>query len=203
MRSLYVTDRAAIGDERLAGVLDRLAGAPAVSVTLREAGGDDRALADRARDAKARLGPSVALYVHRRFDVALAAGAAGVHLPSSGLPLPKVRAHTPRGFRVGLSTHSAPEAEEAIAQGADFVVIGPVFDTPSKRQYGPPLGPGALAALPPRGTHACEVYAIGGIDEDRLSELEPYRDRISGVAAIRLFQESADPRAVAERIAAR
>ena len=203
MKSLYVTERAAIGDERLAGVLDRLAGAPDVTVTLRERPADDRVLLERARDARGRLGGAVPLYVHRRFDVALAAGADGVHLPADGLPLPRVRANTPRGFRIGVSTHSAPEAEEAIAQGADLVVIGPVFDTPSKRAYGAPLGPAALAALPPRDSHGCEVYAIGGVNEDNLPALDPYRDRISGVAAIRLFQESPDPRALAERLAAR
>jgi thiamine-phosphate pyrophosphorylase len=114
-----------------------------------------------------------------------------------------VRTHTPRGFRVGLSTHSPREAGEAIAAGADLVVLGPIFDTPSKRAFGAPLGPASLAALPPAESHGCEVYAIGGISQERLPELDPYRDRISGVAAIRLFQECADPRAVAERIAAR
>jgi thiamine-phosphate pyrophosphorylase len=204
MKSLYVTDRAAIGDDRLAAVLNRLAGAAGLAVTLREDPAlADRDLAGRARDARQRLGETVPLFVHRRFDVALAAGAAGVHLPSHGLPLPRVRADVRRGFRVGLSTHSAAEAEEAIAVGADFVVIGPVFDTPSKRRYGAPLGPEALAALPHRDTHSCEVFAIGGVDESRLPELDRYRDRISGVAAIRLFQDSSDPRDVAERIAAR
>jgi thiamine-phosphate pyrophosphorylase len=203
MKSLYVTDRRAIGDERLAGVLGRLAGAPDFGVVLRESPAEDRTLLAHARGARGLLGDSVPLYVHRRFDIALAAGAAGVHLPSNGLPLPAVRANTPRGFRIGISTHSAPEAEEAISRGADLVVIGPVFDTPSKRAFGPPLGPGVLAALPNRATHSCEVYAIGGVDEARLPELEPYRDRICGVAAIRLFQESPDPRGVAERLSAR
>ena len=204
MKALYVTDRAAVGDERLAGVLDRLAEVAGIAVTLREDSTvTDRDLTARAREARGRLGDSVPLYVHRRFDVALASGAAGVHLPSHGLPLPRVRAATPRGFRVGLSTHSAAEAGDAIAGGADFVVIGPVFDTPSKRRYGAPLGPAALSELPRRDTHSCDVFAIGGVDEERLPDLDPYRDRISGVAAIRLFQESGDPRAVAERIAAR
>jgi thiamine-phosphate pyrophosphorylase len=165
MNLLYVTDRAAIGGERLASVLDRLSGAPNLTVALREAPADDRILLERAREARDRLGNAVPLYVHRRFDIAMAAGAAGVHLPASGLPLPKVRASTPRGFRIGVSTHSASEAEQAISEGADLVVIGPVFDTPSKRPFGPPLGPAALAALPRRETHACDVYAIGGVDE--------------------------------------
>jgi thiamine-phosphate pyrophosphorylase len=203
MKSLYVTDRGAIGDERFARLLERLAWAPQLSVELRETSGTDREKLGLARAVREQLGPGVPIYVHRRFDVALAAGAAGVHLPANGLPLSRVRTHTPRGFRVGLSTHSPREAGEAIAAGADLVVLGPIFDTPSKRAFGAPLGPASLAALPPAESHGCEVYAIGGISQERLPELDPYRDRISGVAAIRLFQECADPRAVAERIAAR
>ena len=202
MKALYVTDRGAIGDDRFARVLDSLAGAP-VSVELRETSGTDRERVALARAVRERLGADVPLYVHRRFDVARAAGASGVHLPSNGLPPSRVRAWTPRGFRVGVSTHSPAQAREAIAAGADLVVIGPIFDTPSKRAFGAPLGVAALDALPPAASHGSEVYAIGGISEERLPELDPYRDRISGIAAIRLFQESAAPRAAAERIAAR
>ncbi len=202
MKALYVTDRAAVGDRRFFEILDALAGAP-LSVELREKGSADRELFDLALAARRRLGPGVALSVNRRFDVALAAGADGVHLPSDGLPLPRIRAHTPRGFRIGISTHGPDEAAAAIEAGADSVVIGPMFDTPSKRAWGPPLGPEALGRLPETGTHGCEVYAIGGIDEGNLAALDPYRGRISGIAAIRLFQESPDPRAVAERLAAR
>ena len=153
--------------------------------------------------ARQRLGPAVPLSVNRRFDIALAAGADGVHLPADGLPLLRVRAHTPRGFRIGVSTHSADEASDAIEAGAEVVVIGPVFDTPSKRAFGTPLGAAALSDLPPRASHASDVFAIGGISEANLGALEPYRDRISGVAAVRLFQEASGPRAAAERIAAR
>ena len=108
-----------------------------------------------------------------------------------------------RSTSIADSTHSAHEAQDAIAAGADVVIIGPIFDTPSKRAFGAPLGPAALGALPPAASHGCEVYAIGGMSEERLADLEPYRDRISGIAAIRLFQESARPRETAERIAAR
>lgn len=202
MKALYVTDRAAAGDERFFAVLDALAGAP-ISVQLREKQTGDREVLDLARAVSERLGPPAALSIHRRFDIALAAGAGGVHLPADGLPLARIRAHTPRGFRIGLSTHAPEEAAAAIASGADSVVIGPIFDTPSKRVYGPPLGPECLSRLPEANTHSCEVYAIGGIREDNLAALDPYRDRIAGIAAIRLFQESDDPRATAERIAAR
>jgi len=203
VKALYVTDRDAIGETRMGAILSSLAGAPGLAVVLRESSSDDRDRLARARDARRRLGATVPLLVHRRFDVALASEADGVHLPSDGLPVARVRAMVPRGFRVGVSTHAAAEAERALADGADLVVIGPVFDTPSKRPYGLPLGPAALAALPPLASHRGEVYAIGGVDESRLEALAPYADRISGVAAIRLFQESPDPRAAVERLAAR
>ncbi|MCA1582382.1 MAG: thiamine phosphate synthase [Acidobacteria bacterium] len=203
MKTLYVTDRPAVSDERFEAVLESLAGAPLLTVQLREKGASDRQTIAWAAAARRALGPDVALYVNRRFDLALASGAEGVHLPSDGLPLPRVRANTPRGFRVGVSTHSAAEAAEAISGGADLVVIGPVFSTPAKAPLGDPLGPEALRDLPPAREHGSDVFAIGGISEENVALLEPYRDRISGVAGIRLFQDAPDPGAVARRIARR
>ncbi len=203
MKSLWVTDRTAIGDRRFEEMLRRLAGAPELSVQLREPPGSDKQCLEQACRARKTLGPEVPLHVNRRFDIALAAGASGVHLPADGLPPGRVRAVTPRGFRIGVSTHSALEAEAAIESGVDLVVLGPIFDTPSKRAFGAPLGVAVLAQLPARESHDSAVFAIGGIDEASLPALEPYRDRISGIAAVRLFQEALDPRGVVERIAAR
>jgi thiamine-phosphate pyrophosphorylase len=203
VKALYVTDRAAAGDEGLRRILTALAGAPELSVQLREKGTPDRETLALARRCRGWLGGGVPLYVNGRFDIAAAAGADGVHLPADGLPLDRVRANTPRGFRVGVSAHSAAEARVAIGGGADLVVLGPIFDTPSKHAFGPPLGPEALADLPPRAEHGTDVFAIGGVAGDNLDRLEPWRDRISGIAAVRLFQEAGDPRAVAEGIARR
>lgn len=203
MKALWVTDRSAAGDARFEDLLARLAGAPGLSVQLRERGTPDRDCLRWARHARRALGQTTPLYVNRRLDIALAASADGVHLPASGLPLARVRAAAPRGFHVGVSTHSAAGASRAIEEGADVVVVGPIFETPSKRAYGPPLGPEALGDLPPRSDHNCAVYAIGGINEGNLGRLNPYRDRIDGVAAIRYFQEAADPRAAAEELASR
>ena len=202
MKALYVTDRAAIGDTRFDLILASLHGAPGLAVELREKGEGDRQTLRRAESAREALGPDVPLLVNGRLDLALAAGASGIHLPADGLPLGRVRAAVPRGFLVGVSTHSPAEAAAAIEGGADVVVIGPIFDTPSKLSFGAPLGIGALEALPPREGHESDVYAIGGIGESELERLAPYRDRIAGVAAVRLFQDSPDPRAVVERIGA-
>ncbi len=196
-----MTDRAAIGSEPLEELLALLAGAEGLSVELRERECSDRDLLERAKRARAILGDTP-LSINRRFDVSLAAGAKGVHLPASGLPVGRVKANTPRGFRVGASTHSAAEATAAIEAGADVVVLGPIFDTPSKRAYGKPLGPAALTELPPTSSHAAEVYAIGGINLENVGQLLPFRDRMAGVAAVRLFQEASDPRAVLTRLAA-
>ncbi len=203
MKCLYVTDRPAIRDDRFERLLESLAGAPGLVVELREKASTDRETLRWARVAREKLGRDVPLFVNRRLDIALAAEADGVHLPADGLPIQRVRSGSPRGFRVGVSTHTTGEAARAIEEGADLVVIGPIFETPSKMAFGTPLGPEALADLPLGGTHAADVFAIGGIDESRLDRLEPFRDRISGVAAIRLFQEAPEPRAVVERIAAR
>jgi thiamine-phosphate pyrophosphorylase len=201
VNGLYVTDRAAIGSERLEEFLALLAGSESLSVQLREHDCPDRELLSRASRARQILG-STPLSINRRFDVALACGAGGVHLPASGLPVPRVKANTPRGFRVGVSTHSAGEAAAAIEAGADVVVLGPIFDTPSKRAYGKSLGPGALADLPPSSSHDAEVYVIGGMNLENIGQLLPYRDRIAGAAGVRLFQEAGDPLALLTSLAA-
>jgi thiamine-phosphate pyrophosphorylase len=217
VKSLYVTDRASVGDERWEEVLASLAaaaseaasaaagatgGGEVLTVQLRERETSDRETVELAVRARRSLGGGIPLFVNRRFDVALAAGADGVHLPADGLPVPRVRANAPRGFRVGVSTHSAAEVERALDDGADLIVFGPLFATPSKAAFGDPLGPAALAALPAAADREAELYAIGGIGEERIGELLPWRDRFDGIAGIRLFQEAADPGAVLVRIAA-
>jgi thiamine-phosphate pyrophosphorylase len=202
VKALWVTDRTSCGDERYEEILRALGGAPDLAVELREKGGlSDLDLLARARHAREALGASVPLWVNRRFDVALAAGAAGVHLPADGLPVRRVRANTPRGFSVGVSTHSPEEARRAIEDGADVVVLGPIFDTPGKRVFGSPLSPAALDGLPLLEEHGAAVYAIGGISLENAEEIARRADRVSGIAAIRVFQDSPDPRAAAGRIA--
>jgi len=203
MKALWVTDRRAAGDGRFEELLGRLGGMPGLTVQLREKGTSDLEALEWARRAREKLGASTPLFVNRRLDIAIASGAAGVHLPASGLPLSRVKTAAPRGMRVGVSTHSASEAARAIEEGADLVVLGPIFDTPSKREFGPPLGPETLEALPRRAAHVSEVYVIGGISAGTLARLDPWLDRIDGVAAIRYFQQALDPRAAAGELTRR
>jgi thiamine-phosphate pyrophosphorylase len=193
MKVMSITGRSARDPRLFRILLDEFRAVPPEYFQVRDKEATDRALLALLRQAREEL-PETRVLANARFDLALASGAAGVVLPADGLPLEAVRRETPRGFLVGKSTHSASEAAEALEQGADLVLLGPVFDTPSKRRFGPPLGPEVLRDLPEEG----EVLAVGGIDLGRLSELAPYRPRLSGIAAIRLFEDAADPSAAVE-----
>ena len=139
-----------------------------------------------SRAAAIARGSKTRLLVNDRFDIARTAGADGVQLTTRSLPASVVRRLCGEDFLIGVSTHSVESAVEARAGGADFAVFGPVFDTASKRAFGPPQGleklrevTSALAGFP--------VVAIGGINLENV--LECFDAGASGMAAIRLFNE--------------
>lgn len=139
-------------------------------------------LAQRA--AEITRGSRTRLLVNDRFDVARAAGADGVHLTTQSLPASIVRQRCGEDFLIGVSTHSLEEARTASEMGADFVVFGPVFETESKRIFGPPHGVDKLREVA-EALRGFPVVAIGGVDRENMSEC--LRAGASGVAAIRLF----------------
>jgi len=93
-----------------------------------------------ATDPCGSLATRPCVLVNDRLDVALAAGAEGVHLGGHSMPVAAVRKLAPRPFLLGVSCHSLSEAMAAESGGADYLVLGPVFETPSKLRYGRPLG---------------------------------------------------------------
>ena len=188
--SLYlITDRAA-ASRPPADVVEECLAAGLRAVQLREKDLEARdllALADTLREATQRHGAR--LIVNDRADVALAASADGVQRTHSSRPVSALRGFTPPGFLVGASVHSEAEARDAAAQGADFIVFGPVYDTASKRRYGPPQGLAALEAV----TRAVDrpVLAVGGLTPERVPEV--LAAGAAGVAVIGAIYAAARP----------
>lgn len=128
------------------------------------------------------------LLVNDRFDVARAAGADGVHLTSLSLPASVVREACGSEFLIGVSTHSLDEARRARDGGADFVVFGPVFETESKRAFGPPQGLEKLQRVTSE-LQGFPVLAIGGVTLDNAESC--YAAGASGFAGISWFNAGA------------
>lgn len=125
------------------------------------------------------------ILINDRVDVALAGELDGIQLGCHSVGLGSVRQQLRESnLLIGASVHSMDEFLFAVDEGASFVTLGPIFATPSKAAYGPPLGLELLTRVCQRAS--IPVFALGGID------LENYRSCLtagaSGVAAIRLFQ---------------
>jgi len=122
----------------------------------------------------------IKLLINDRVDVCLAIDADGVHLPSSGFPIYAARKILGKDKWIGVSCHSVDEVHQAGKEGADFVVFGPVYDTPSKRPYGSPLGLETFREA--KAGSAIPLFAIGGVNADRLEEV--FSAGADGVAMI-------------------
>ncbi len=185
-----ITDRLALRAPQWAAQLDLIAQAAALGVPLiqiREKDLSARELAELARAAIAVARPHGArILINDRADVALAVGADGVHLRVNSLAAEQVRAIAPSDFLIGVSTHSMAEAQAAQAGGANFITSGPVYETPSKREYGAPLGLAKFREIAASVT--LPVYALGGINLENLRE--PLQHGAAGIAAISLFQNA-------------
>ncbi len=190
-----MTDRRAVGaDADLLAVIRRAAAAGVDWIQIREKDLPARRLVELVRGAvEATRDSPTRIFVNDRLDVALAAGAAGVHLGEESLPVAAVVAwrregHAPAGFLVGASCHSLTAVVDAERAGADYIFFGPVFTTPSKAAFGPPQGLDRLAEV--CRSVRIPVLAIGGVTLENAGQC--LATGAAGIAAIRLFQEATD-----------
>jgi thiamine-phosphate pyrophosphorylase len=191
---LAINDRARLDAGGWEAWCAELAAAGVDGLQVRAPGIADSELLALAASARELFARPRFLSVNRRFDVALAAGADGVHLPADGLPVGRVRAASGGRLVIGRSTHALDEVRRAADEGADYVVFGPVYDTPSKRGV---LAPRGLEALAEAAAVGVPLYAIGGIDAGRAAAV--LRQGAQGVAAIRACATAAS---AAELVAA-
>ncbi len=184
-----MTDRHATGGRDLVTTVARAldAGLPAVQLRDKDLPGRALfALAERLREATARTG--ALLFVNDRVDIARAVGADGVQLGAASLPVDVARGLVAPHVLIGQSVHTTAELHET---RADFVVYGPIFDTPSKRAFGPPQGLARLCEAV--GRSPVPVLAIGGIDASTVAAV---RDAaVHGVAVVRAILGAPDPSA--------
>jgi thiamine-phosphate pyrophosphorylase len=195
----YVTDRRSLADgfDRAGKLQLQKIGQAAKAgvdwIQLREKDLSGRELAAFAGQAISRAGSSSAILVNDRVDVACATCATGVHLGEQSLPAEEAKRlasqrFAKENFIVGVSAHSLEAAMQAEQAGADYVIFGPVYTTPTKASYGQPQGVQRLQEICKR--LRIPVLAIGGITLVNAGDC--FAAGAAGIAAIRLFQNAAN-----------
>ena len=180
-RLLLVTDRHQTNGRPLVPLLQRVFTAAAPAIQLRERDLSAREYVALAREVQAVMASRRSqLLINDRIDVALALEGVGVHLRSNSLPVSVARQLLGAQRLLGVSVHAVEEVLSAQSQGADYVILGPIYETPSKQMFGPPLGIHTLEK-------ACRlvripIVGIGGVTAARAREMR--RVGAFGVAVI-------------------
>jgi thiamine-phosphate pyrophosphorylase len=193
-----ITDRNQCGGEDLVRRVQRALRGGVRAVQLRDKDMSTREryeVGQRLRAVTSDFGAK--LFVNGDAALALALDADGVHLPQDGLPADVCRGLLGPDKLIGVSTHSMAEVVESEEKGADFVTFGPVYYTPSKAQYGEPVGVDALQL-------ACAkvdlpVFALGGVGSPNIEEV--VSAGASGAAMISAVLAASDPEATASEVA--
>jgi thiamine-phosphate diphosphorylase len=199
MKLCYVTDRKALSgsaEDQTRALLQKIENAGQAGVDwiqIREKDLSGRELAALVSEAIGRVPRSCRILVNDRLDVAIAVGAGGVHLGEYSLAVQDAKrliTEKERGtdFLVGVSTHSLEAALAGEKAGADYLIFGPVFATPSKAAFGLPQGVARLREV--SAGVGIPVIAIGGVATQNAERC--LEAGAAGIAAIRLFQDAAD-----------
>ncbi len=202
LNAIVDADRA--GGHRLDDLARAVVAGGATLLQLRDKHGSTRHLVDEARAIKTALAPaSVPFVVNDRVDVALAAGAHGVHLGPDDMALADARALLGPGALVGHSIKTPAQAEAAPLDLIDYVGVGGIFATGSKDNPDPPIGCSGLRAILAvlrRRAPALPVLGIAGIDETNATEV--IAAGADGIAVISALSLMPNPQAAARRLRA-
>ena len=194
--NLYlITDRNQTGSLRLIDVVEDALKGGVKGVQLREKDLSSRELYELAYDMrKLTTKYGARLLINDRVDIALAVEADGVHLGLNSLPIHRVRRLLGTGKLIGLSCHNQVNAIMAQENGADFITFGPIYFTPSKANYGKPVGVDRLEIV----SHLLEipVFALGGIKKSNITEV--ISAGASGISLVSAIIAEEDPRREAE-----
>jgi thiamine-phosphate pyrophosphorylase len=167
---LLVTDRHRTNGRPLVPLLQRVLAVAAPAIQLRERDLSAKELVTLAREVQAMTASHRAQFlINDRIDVALALAGVGVHLRSNSLPVPVARQLLGAGRLLGVSVHGVEEAMQAESQGADYIVLGPIYETPSKQMFGPPLGIHTLEKV--CSLVRIPIIGIGGVTAARAREM--------------------------------
>lgn len=202
LRLYALVDPARSGGCKLDGIARAVVAGGATLVQLRDKTGSTLRQIEEARTIKAALaGTFVPFLVNDRVDVALAAGADGVHVGWDDMPVADARALLGREAIVGLSIKTEAQAKTAPLDLLDYVCIGGVFETHSKDNPDPPVGEtgfARLAALIRSRKPNMPVGAIAGIDEGNAARV--IAAGADGVAVISALSLAPDPKTAAQKL---
>ena len=192
LRLIAITDNIRDGQSGLIARAAAAAHGGATCIQLRLKDVSARDLVGVARELVRAVG--VPVLVNDRADVAIAAGAAGVHLGIDDVPAAAIRRIAPDGFIIGVSIGNDAEVENSA--GADYAGIGPFFLTASKGDAGKPIGPEGFAQL--AAAAGLPSVAVGGVTAENASI--PIEAGAAGIAVIAGVFGSSDPEAAARRL---
>ena len=183
----YITDRKRLHGRSLLGCICRAVEWGVDFIQIREKDLEDRALFELTRRVlTAARGTKCRVLVNGRADVALAAGAHGVHLPSMGFQISDIRKWLPADLLIGVSVHTMTEIRRACAQRADYLLLGHLFPTESKLGYGSPVGLRRLRKA--CSSTSVPILGLGGIKPELIESVLDCG--AAGVAGIGLFQDA-------------
>jgi thiamine-phosphate pyrophosphorylase len=190
-RLYLITDRYLLPPDSLAKRIEALIQNGIKAVQLREKDLPTREILNLTKEIQTG---SAKLFINDRADIAHAVGANGLHIPEHGFPANEARKVVGDSL-IGKSAHSIEAAIRAEEEGVDFITFGPIYDTPSKRQFGEPLGLRKLKEVASK--ISIPVFAIGGINPERAKECLDVGAH--GVAVISDLLVANDPQSQVEK----